>query len=387
MQWLETEELQDPQHAWDGAIVEISTNAGTSFDQITPIGGYPYRIFGHPASAFPDETPCFAGTGGWERVTFNLSAYTGTFVQFRLTFGSDGFVTEEGWYVDDFEVGPFGGQDSWLNMSITHATVSSQGSRNVLLSIDTQDFDYGEVRQSVIRLTSNDPISPEQFVYLGATNVSRVIAVVVTGPGSVTPPGPVVADVGDTVDFLIEADTYHHIASITAGENVYELSFNLPTTNVMWSVMNSSATGHLYVVFAANLVTNGLTELWLAGHGLTNAPFADEALLDRDGDGANALHEFVAGTDPTNRANVLALLLQDVNAGSNAVPSQSILGLRLAWPSAAQRTYSLYSATDMHSGFNLLVSNIVATPPSNVYTSSAPLLSNQLFRIEARFGE
>ncbi|MDA1043791.1 MAG: hypothetical protein O3C57_01065, partial [Verrucomicrobia bacterium] len=387
MQWLHTEELQDPQHAWDAAIVEISTNAGLSFTQIAPVGGYPYRMFGHPASPFANETPCLAGTGGWERITFDLAAFAGHFAQLRLQFGSDGFVTEEGWYVDDLEVTPYGGNERWLTATTTNASVASQSTKNMLLVIDAQGFDYGERRQSVIRLTSNDPVTPMQFVSIGAVSTSRRIEVLITGPGRVTPPGPIEVNVGDNINFLIEADTYHHIANILTGQNVVEQSLNLARTNFQWTSINVASTGQLHVVFAANIVTNSLTELWLASHGLTNQAFLLEALSDYDGDGASAWQEFIAGTDPTNRADVLALYLQDANAVSNAPPSEHVQRLRLTWPSAPERTYRLFQANDMASDFSVVVSNITATPPLNVYTSNAPLLTNAYFLIEARFGE
>lgn len=92
-----------PPYAWDGGIVEISTDNGASWTQIAPEGGYPYRIYPNTASPFGAETPCFAATSGWEQETFDLSLYTGG-ARIRFQFGSDGYVTEEGWYIDDIQV-------------------------------------------------------------------------------------------------------------------------------------------------------------------------------------------------------------------------------------------------------------------------------------------
>ena len=385
MQWLHTEELQDATHAWDGAIVEISTNAGLSFTQIAPVGGYPYSIYGHPASPFVDETPCLAGDGGWERIEFDLSPYAASFIQLQLTFGSDGLVVEEGWYVDDLEVSPYGGGADWLAATPSNGVVSELSTDGILVVANTQGFDYGELRQALILLTSNDPVTPAQRAHIGLSNSSRKIEVIVIGPGRVTPPGPVVVDVGDDIDFVIEADAYHHIANILTGENVFEQALNLAQTNFQWATVSVASTGQLYVAFAPNLVTNGLTELWLVDQGFTNDTFAMEATRDHDGDGAPAWHEFIAGTDPNLRQDVLALKVQDANAGSNASPSTSVQHLRLTWPSAEQRSYSLYSAPNMTSAFSVLVGNIPATPPQNVHTSSASFYTHRFFRIEARF--
>ncbi len=100
--WIDAE-LDSGIYAWDGAIVEISTNGGASWTQITPDGGYPYRITDNPASPFEPNTPCFSGSYTWQQETFQLGAYSGA-VNIRFRFGTDGYVTEEGWYIDDVMV-------------------------------------------------------------------------------------------------------------------------------------------------------------------------------------------------------------------------------------------------------------------------------------------
>jgi hypothetical protein len=57
----------------------------------------------NPASPFAPDTPCFSGSHDWKQETFDLSAYTGI-ANIRFRFGSDGYVTEEGWYIDDVEI-------------------------------------------------------------------------------------------------------------------------------------------------------------------------------------------------------------------------------------------------------------------------------------------
>ncbi len=98
-------ELYDgnPPYAWDGGIVEISTDGGSSWTLITPNGGYPHLIYPNSASPFDADTPCYGSTSGWEQATFDLSAYTGSAI-IRFQFGSDGYTTAEGWYIDDVEV-------------------------------------------------------------------------------------------------------------------------------------------------------------------------------------------------------------------------------------------------------------------------------------------
>lgn len=96
-------ENRNATRAWDGGFVEISTDGGSNWTQITPQGGYQYTIIDNPASPFPAGTPCFSGSHDWRSETFDIGTYSGT-VQFRFSFGSDGNVTEEGWYVDEATV-------------------------------------------------------------------------------------------------------------------------------------------------------------------------------------------------------------------------------------------------------------------------------------------
>ena len=101
--WMDAEvDSADHSQAWDGSVIMISSGDG-SWDQITPEGGYPCSIIDNPASPFEAGTPCFSDSHGWEQEVFDLSAYSGV-VQIMFRFGSDGYVTEEGWYVDDVVV-------------------------------------------------------------------------------------------------------------------------------------------------------------------------------------------------------------------------------------------------------------------------------------------
>ena len=99
--WMDAETNSSTQ-AWDGGIIEISVNGG-EFQQIEPVGGYPYTIMSNDESPFAPGTEVFSGNINWEEVELDLSAFSGT-VQLRFVFGSDGYVTEEGWYIDDFAV-------------------------------------------------------------------------------------------------------------------------------------------------------------------------------------------------------------------------------------------------------------------------------------------
>jgi len=77
--WYETES------GWDYAYVEISTDDGASYTELTYWDG------------FGSE---------WEGQTNDLSAYAGEEVRIRFRFTSDGIIVDgEGWYIDDITIG------------------------------------------------------------------------------------------------------------------------------------------------------------------------------------------------------------------------------------------------------------------------------------------
>ena len=100
--WMDAENHSTPTYAWDGGLVQMSVNNGP-WTQITPIGGYPHRIYNNPASPFPANTNVYSGSFDWTEASFNLADYSGM-AKFRFIFGSDGYVTGEGWYLDDIWV-------------------------------------------------------------------------------------------------------------------------------------------------------------------------------------------------------------------------------------------------------------------------------------------
>jgi len=101
--WLDAEE-ESSSSAWDGALVQITDDGGAVWDVLTPAGGYSHAANNNDANPLPTGTPCWSGNISWQQETFDLSAYEGETVQIRFRFASDGYVTEEGWYVDDVNI-------------------------------------------------------------------------------------------------------------------------------------------------------------------------------------------------------------------------------------------------------------------------------------------
>ncbi len=82
---------------WDYGYVEIATDGRTFTTlpgSITTNSDPNLRNFGNGITG---------NSGGWVEAEFDLSAYEGDIVWFRFRYNTDGYVTDEGWYVDDIE--------------------------------------------------------------------------------------------------------------------------------------------------------------------------------------------------------------------------------------------------------------------------------------------
>jgi len=101
--WLSAEE-ESSSSAWDCCLVEISTDGGSNWSTLVPSGGYSHTKNSNPANPLPEGTPCWSGSHSWRQETFDLSSYEGMNVLVRFRFASDGYVTEEGWYIDDIQL-------------------------------------------------------------------------------------------------------------------------------------------------------------------------------------------------------------------------------------------------------------------------------------------
>lgn len=117
---------------------------------------------------------------------------------------------------------------------------------------------------------------------------------------------------------------------------------------------------------------DGLPNLWEhTSFGSAQGPLPTD---DTDNDGFNNQGEFIAGTDPTNSASLLSLITE-----SNVPGSFSI-----AWPGASNRIYLLSRSTNLLSGFDLIETNIAATPPLNSYTDNVGNLERAFYTIEVQ---
>jgi len=114
--WMDAD-IYDGHQVWHGFIVEVSSNLGSSWTQLTPIGGYNaeaarndcmyYFPFANTAPAFLDmfggdgEGTAYTGDTFDHEYVVDLTGFASETVLVRFRFGSDSFAaSSEGLYID-----------------------------------------------------------------------------------------------------------------------------------------------------------------------------------------------------------------------------------------------------------------------------------------------
>jgi hypothetical protein len=154
-----------PGNAYDGGIVEVSTNNGVTFQQLD--GPYTHHLSGWDYSPWTNNTPCFAGNGsaGWQEVAFDLSAFAGTAIRLRFHAAGDNNTDREGWYLDDIRVGPVASPDwpEWLACAATAGMiVPNRGMAVPIYTVATASTKRQE--RLPLHILSNDPLAPNRYV-------------------------------------------------------------------------------------------------------------------------------------------------------------------------------------------------------------------------------
>lgn len=102
-------ERDNATQCWDGAILEITTDGGTTWTQLDEeLLSDPYDGTINNFNGGPNPLANLRGWCGdpedYTRSVVDLNAFAGETVQFRFRLGTDGSVGREGWYVDDIQV-------------------------------------------------------------------------------------------------------------------------------------------------------------------------------------------------------------------------------------------------------------------------------------------
>ena len=213
------------------------------------------------------------------------------------------------------------------------------------------------------------------------------------------------------------------------GTNTFQVKLSAqPWTNVTVTVARESGDGDITVTGGTNLVftsanwstwqtvtlaaaedadtSNGTAVIWVSGADFSARVTATEADHDTtpwteyekwrhayfttaelsnsavSGDSADPDHdrmfnldEYLAGTDPTNP--VSRLVMYGV-APNPAAPGEFLV----TWQSATGKVYTLQAATNLVTGFNLVIgTNLPATPLLNVYTNATATPGPKFYRV------
>jgi len=97
---LEFQTQWDIENNWDYGQVLISTNNGSTW---TPLAG----LYTNPGTGSfqPPGEPLYDGTQlTWVKESMDLSSYLGQQIKLRFLLKSDGYITADGWYVDDINL-------------------------------------------------------------------------------------------------------------------------------------------------------------------------------------------------------------------------------------------------------------------------------------------
>lgn len=321
-------------NCWDGGIVEISTNLGSSFQQISPIGGYPNLISGYAASPWPDGTPCFAGNGSaWSHPTFDLTSFTGCVAIVRFHFGSDDNTEGTGWFIDDIVVSPTIPAQAWLTHVSTNLTTSPKSNATLPLAIlNSCGIPTGN-RDAFIQISDNTITNPIKVipVYLKVRSPATLTwtyaaQTSTNGEGTITLSTRLFDADGDTCQAACEWST--------SPGGVWS---NTPLTSVQSEVGMASLTGiaalplsNLLTCSTSGLITNNLISTWNSQSAESAIVYSSNTLLRaRTWDGifwsswVTSQPFMVDNEAPPTPLNLISLVHQ-----TNAWSKNSIMSLR-----------------------------------------------------------
>lgn len=214
--------------------------------------------------------------------------------------------------------------------------------------------------QSLAPVLNGPPLS--NLVTVASTNPAIPIDLMVKQHGGATYVFAVAMRPGATVGaFSLPFGTNAHVI----GE-----SRQIPISNGLFTDLFESYGVHLYQIDSiGDLDGDGMPDWWETAY-FGNTNNSNGALAeDWDKDGFCDLHEYLAGTNPTNLDSVLKLTL--------STPSE--YGALLKWHSVRGKLYSIQTTPHLSDAWTVAHSNVLAVPPTNEYPLSTS--SNAFIRI------
>jgi subtilisin-like proprotein convertase family protein len=157
----------------DGAWLEISSDGGSTWEFLTPEGGYNNTLDGEAPRPYE---ACWSGTTtAWSEVRADLGAFTGKVVRLKFRFWSEGDEgsPRAGWYFDDVRVSTdFPCHRGTILISSDSATC--EGTLSIRVADADLDTDPGSVQSIVVAVSSGAEPGGEA-VTLTETGASSVL--------------------------------------------------------------------------------------------------------------------------------------------------------------------------------------------------------------------
>ena len=179
--------------------------------------------------------------------------------------------------------------------------------------------------------------------------------------------------------YLVERSTDGNSWSQTAqaAENATNFSSGGLATETLYyyRAAATNPAGRSFYCYASATTLTAYAQ-WCLGY-FTQTQIAQglsDADADPDEDLLGNMHEFLAGTVPTNLASVLTMY-EPVRVAEDADK------LVVSWQSATGRMYTLLAGTNLTVGLTNLASGITATPMMNVYTDSLDGAVQKYYRV------
>ncbi len=164
----------DTENAWDGGVVEISTDGGVVWTDLgadITANGYSGTLNVSP-NPLAQQNAFTGDSGGYVQTIVDLSAYAGNTAQIRFRFGTDDTTAGNGWHVDDISI------TNEVSVSNTASAMSNEGPSGVAASLTTVDPPPGFLR------VTTTPAVPSTISVDGGTTDAFGLDWVETPPGT-----------------------------------------------------------------------------------------------------------------------------------------------------------------------------------------------------------
>jgi len=255
-------EQENDSSCYDAAILEISTNGGSSWTQFDapdlltdPYDGTVSDCCGNPVA----NVEAWCGVKDWTHSIVDVSAFGGQTVEFRYRLASDESVAHDGWYLDDVKV------QSCSDGTATHIVTPVAGPNGAIAPSTPQSVSDGDTTS--FTLTPNTGFAIDSVTGCGG-NLA----------GNLYTTGPITADCTVNASFAAAPDV---AVTIDDGRAYAQYGMSLSYT-ITISNPGSSAVGDVSIsnAFPPELDITAATWTCSGGGGAVCTPNGSGALTD-----------------------------------------------------------------------------------------------------------